>query len=127
MPFTAYSIGDRGFMSQVLCPKFGGFLVYGSLEGSPVAGLPTLESLRQAYQVQYINEDTKVFGLISKPVGHSKGPVLHNPAFRFLNYNGIYVPILVDDLKEFFSVYSSPDFAGFRYARYKLSLSRRLG
>ena len=127
MPIIAYSIGDRGFMSQVLCPKFGGFLVYGSLEGSPVAGLPTLESLRQAYQVQYINEDTKVFGLISKPVGHSKGPVLHNPAFRFLNYNGIYIPMLVDDLKEFFSVYSSPDFAGFRYARYKLSLSRRLG
>ncbi|XP_019080266.1 bifunctional 3-dehydroquinate dehydratase/shikimate dehydrogenase, chloroplastic isoform X3 [Vitis vinifera] len=113
MPLIAYSIGDRGFMSQILCRKFGGFLVYGSMEGSPVAGLPTLESLREAYKVQYINKDTKVFGLISKPVGHSKGPILHNPAFRHVNYNGIYVPMLVDDLKEFFSIYSSPDFAGF--------------
>lgn len=127
VPLIAYSIGDRGFMSQILCRKFGGFLVYGSVEGSPVAGLPTLESLTQAYKVQYVSKDTKVFGLISKPVGHSKGPILHNPAFRHVNYNGIYVPMLVDDLKEFFSIYSSPDFAGFRYAKCKLCISRVRG
>lgn len=79
-------------------------------------GLPTVESLRQTYKVEHINADTKVFGLISKPVGHSKGPILHNPTFRHVNYNGIYVPMFVDDLKKFFTTYSSPDFAGFRYA-----------
>lgn len=91
-------------------------MVYGSLEGHSVPGLPTLTSLRQAYQVECIDADTKVFGLVSKPVSHSKGPLLHNPTFRHVGYNAIYVPMLVDDLKEFFNVYSSPDFAGFRYA-----------
>ncbi|KAL6989590.1 hypothetical protein U1Q18_015342 [Sarracenia purpurea var. burkii] len=113
IPLIAYSIGDRGLISQLLGPKFGSILVYGSVEGNPVPGLPTLYSLRQAYGVEYINAETKVFGLISKPVSHSKGHLLHNPTFRYVGYNGIYVPMFVDDLKEFFSVYSSPDFAGF--------------
>jgi 3-dehydroquinate dehydratase/shikimate dehydrogenase len=116
VPLIAYSVGERGLISQILCRKFGGFLAYGSIEGNSVPGLPTLDSLRQAYKVEYVNEDTKVFGLISKPVGHSKGPLLHNPTFRHVNYNGIYVPMFVDDLRDFFSVYSTADFAGFRYA-----------
>ncbi|XP_062144759.1 bifunctional 3-dehydroquinate dehydratase/shikimate dehydrogenase, chloroplastic-like [Alnus glutinosa] len=113
VPLIAYSVGERGLISQILCRKFGGFLTYGSIEGNSVPGLPTLDSLRQAYKVEYVNEETKVFGLISKPVGHSKGPLLHNPTFRHVNYNGIYVPMFVDDLRDFFSVYSTADFAGF--------------
>ncbi|KAF6176618.1 hypothetical protein GIB67_034480 [Kingdonia uniflora] len=113
VPLIAYSTGDRGLISQLLCPKFGGFLVYGSLRSNSIPGLPTLESLKQAYRPEYLDSDTKVFGLISNPVGHSKGPILHNPTFRHVGFNGIYVPMLVDDLKEFFRVYSSSDFAGF--------------
>ncbi|CAK9182732.1 unnamed protein product, partial [Ilex paraguariensis] len=113
VPLIAYSNGERGLISQLLGPKFGGFLVYGSIEDNLVPGLPILDSLRKAYNVECIDADTKVFGLISKPVSHSKGPILHNPTFKHVGYNGIYVPMLVDDLKEFFCVYSSPDFAGF--------------
>ncbi|KAK6777577.1 hypothetical protein RDI58_024295 [Solanum bulbocastanum] len=113
VPLIAYSIGERGLISQLLGPKFGSVLLYGSLDGNAVPGLPSLASLRQAYGVDFMDHDTKVFGLISKPVGHSKGPILHNPTFRHVGYNGIYVPMFVDDLKEFFRVYSSPDFAGF--------------
>ncbi|WOG82794.1 hypothetical protein DCAR_0101962 [Daucus carota subsp. sativus] len=113
VPLIAYSAGERGLISQLLGPKFGGLFVYGSIDGYPVQGLPTLHSLRQAYGVEHIDADTKIFGLISKPVSHSKGPILHNPTFRYVGYNGVYVPMLVDDLKDFFSVYSSPDFAGY--------------
>lgn len=88
--------------------------MYGSLDGNTLPGVPTLNSLKQAYKVECIDPDSKVFGLVSKPVSHSKGPFLHNPTFRHVGYNGIYVPMLVDDLKEFFRVYSSPDFAGYR-------------
>lgn len=98
-----------------MSPKYGGFLVYGSIEGDSVPGIPTLVNLREAYKIHCINEETKVFGLVSKPVGHSKGPLLHNPVFRHSNFNGVYVPMLVDDLLKFFNVYPSPDFVGFRY------------
>ncbi|KAJ8748396.1 hypothetical protein K2173_003033 [Erythroxylum novogranatense] len=113
VPFIALAVGSRGLISQLLGPKFGGFLVYGTLKGKEVPGMPTLLSLTQVYKPEYINPDTKVFGLISNPVGHSKGPILHNPAFRHIGYNGIYVPMLVDDIKEFFRTYTSSDFAGF--------------
>ncbi|XP_059289085.1 bifunctional 3-dehydroquinate dehydratase/shikimate dehydrogenase, chloroplastic-like isoform X1 [Lycium ferocissimum] len=113
VPLIAYSVGERGLISQLLGPKFGSVLLYGSLDDNAVPGLPSLRSLRQAYGVDFMDNDTKVFGLISKPVGHSKGPILHNPTFRHVGFNGIYVPMFVDDLKEFFRVYSSPDFAGF--------------
>ncbi|GMI66562.1 MATERNAL EFFECT EMBRYO ARREST 32, EMBRYO DEFECTIVE 3004 [Hibiscus trionum] len=113
MPLIAMAVGSKGLISQLLAPKFGGFLVYGSLGGKPVPGLPSLLSLRQVYRLEYMNMDTKVFGVISNPVAHSKGPILHNPTFRHVGYNGIYVPMLVDDIEEFFETYSSPDFAGF--------------
>ncbi|KAJ6674878.1 BIFUNCTIONAL 3-DEHYDROQUINATE DEHYDRATASE/SHIKIMATE DEHYDROGENASE CHLOROPLASTIC-LIKE [Salix viminalis] len=113
MPLIALAVGSRGLISQLLGPKFGGVLVYGSLSDKAVPGMPTLLSLRQVYKLEYINADTKVFGLISNPVGHSKGPILHNPAFRHTGYNGIYVPMQVDDVKEFFWTYTSSDFAGF--------------
>ncbi|PON96667.1 3-dehydroquinate dehydratase type I [Trema orientale] len=41
------------------------------------------------------------------------GPILHNRALRHTGYNGIYVPMLVDNVKEFFKTYTSMDFAGF--------------
>ncbi|CAL5437108.1 unnamed protein product [Camellia sinensis] len=113
VPLIARAVGDRGLISQLLGPKFGAFLVCGSLGGTSVAGLPPLVSIKQVYKPEYINANTKVFGLISNPVGHSKGPLLHNPAFRHTGYNGIYVPMLVDDITEFFRVYSCTDFAGF--------------
>ncbi|XP_058076132.1 bifunctional 3-dehydroquinate dehydratase/shikimate dehydrogenase, chloroplastic-like isoform X2 [Magnolia sinica] len=113
VPLIACATGDRGLISQLLCPKFGGFLVYGSTVGNLIPGVPPLASLSQVYKLENVNADTKVFGLIANPVGHSKGPILHNPSLRHAGYNGIYVPLLVDDINEFFRVYSSPDFAGF--------------
>ncbi|GFZ19508.1 dehydroquinate dehydratase, putative [Actinidia rufa] len=113
VPLIARAVGDRGLISQLLGPKFGAFLVWGSLGGTSIPGLPPLLSIKQVYKLEHINASTKVFGVISNPVGHSKGPVLHNPAFRHTGYNGIYVPLLVDDVKKFFRVYSCADFAGF--------------
>ncbi|XP_041016725.1 bifunctional 3-dehydroquinate dehydratase/shikimate dehydrogenase, chloroplastic-like isoform X1 [Juglans microcarpa x Juglans regia] len=113
VPLIVIAAGSRGLISQLLGPKFGGFLVYGSLECKSIPGLPTLLSIKHVYKLEHLNADTKVFGLISNPVGHSKGPILHNPAFRHTGYNGIYVPMLVDDIKEFFETYTGTDFAGF--------------
>ncbi|CAI9108007.1 OLC1v1007515C2 [Oldenlandia corymbosa var. corymbosa] len=113
VPIIAKATGDRGLISQLLGPKYGAFVVWGSMGDKTVPGLPPLRSIKQVYKLEHLNPDTKVFGVVSNPVGHSKGPLLHNPAFRHTGYNGIYVPLLVDNLKEFFRVYSCCDFAGF--------------
>ncbi|KAF4351033.1 hypothetical protein F8388_016211 [Cannabis sativa] len=108
VPLVATAVGSRGLISQLLAPKFGGFLVH------PIPGLPTLVSLKQIYELEHVNEYTKIFALISNPVDHSKGPILHNPAERHIGYNGIYVPMMVDNVNEFFKTYTSMDFVGFR-------------
>ncbi|XP_009587783.1 bifunctional 3-dehydroquinate dehydratase/shikimate dehydrogenase, chloroplastic isoform X1 [Nicotiana tabacum] len=113
VPLIARAAGDRGLISQLLGPKYGAFFVCGSLGGKSNPGLPALTSIKDVYKLEYVNQDTRVFGVISNPVGHSKGPLLHNPAFRHTGYNGIYVPLLVDNIKEFFRVFSCNDYAGF--------------
>ncbi|EXC34679.1 Bifunctional 3-dehydroquinate dehydratase/shikimate dehydrogenase [Morus notabilis] len=113
VPLIATAVGSRGLISQLLAPKFGGFLVYGCLKSQTIPGIPTLLSLKQVYKLDHVNPWTKIFGLVSNPVSHSKSPLLHNYALRHIGYNGIYVPLLVDNLKEFFRTYESMDFAGF--------------
>ncbi|CAD6267621.1 unnamed protein product [Miscanthus lutarioriparius] len=115
VPIIGLVMNDRGFISRVLCPKYGGFLTFGSLkkgkESAPAQ--PTAADLINVYNIRQIGPDTKVFGIIGKPVGHSKSPILHNEAFRSVGFNAVYVPFLVDDLAKFLNTYSSPDFAGF--------------
>ncbi|TKW28932.1 hypothetical protein SEVIR_3G361900v4 [Setaria viridis] len=115
VPIIGLVMNDRGFISRVLCPKYGGYLTFGSLEKGKesAAAQPTVADLINVYNIRQIGPDTKVFGIIGKPVGHSKSPILHNEAFRSVGFNAVYVPFLVDDLAKFLNTYSSPDFAGF--------------
>ena len=68
------AVGDRGLISQLLGPKYGDFMVCGSIGGRSVPGLPPLLSLKNVYELDNVDVDTKVFGVVSNPVGHSKGP-----------------------------------------------------
>ncbi|KAH9329302.1 hypothetical protein KI387_001410, partial [Taxus chinensis] len=115
VPILALVMTEKGLLSRLLCPKFGGYLTFGTLgagkESAP--GQPTLKDLLDVYKLRLLGRDTKVFGLIGNPVSHSKGPILHNQAFREIGVDAIYVPFLVDNIAEFLKVYSSPDFAGF--------------
>ncbi|EYU29752.1 hypothetical protein ABFS82_12G034800 [Erythranthe guttata] len=115
VPIIAMVMGERGLMSRILCPKFGGYLTFGTLEAGKVSapGQPTIEQLLNLYNFRLIDSDTKVFGIIGKPVSHSKSPKLYNRAFREDGFNGVFLHLLVDDLPKFFDTYSSSDFSGF--------------
>ncbi|XP_020680338.1 bifunctional 3-dehydroquinate dehydratase/shikimate dehydrogenase, chloroplastic isoform X1 [Dendrobium catenatum] len=115
VPMIGLVMGERGLISRILCPKFGGYLTFATLsvgkESAP--GQPTLSDLLDIYNIKQIRADTKVYGIVGKPVGHSKGPILHGAAFRSVGYDAVYLPLLVDDFASFLHTYSSPDFAGF--------------
>ncbi|KAK4855366.1 hypothetical protein QYF36_006495 [Acer negundo] len=115
VPIIGLVMGERGLISRVLCAKFGGFLTFGTLESGIVSapGQPTINDLLNLYNFSQLGPDTKVFGIIGKPVGHSKSPILYNEAFKSVGFNGIYVHLLVDDVAKFLQTYSSCDFAGF--------------
>ncbi|EPS64912.1 dehydroquinate dehydratase/ shikimate dehydrogenase, partial [Genlisea aurea] len=115
IPIIALVMGERGLISRLLCPKFGGYLTFGTLEAGKVSapGQPTIDELLNLYNFRLINTDTKIYGIIGKPVSQSKSPKLFNRAFKEDGYNGAYVHLLVDDVPQFFKTYASPDFAGF--------------
>ena len=47
-----------------------------------------------------INGQTKIFGILGRPVAHSLSPVMHNAAFRHLGMNAVYVAFPVTDLRK---------------------------
>lgn len=109
-------MGEKGLISQILSPKYGGYLTYGALEASSISylGQPTAKELLDLYNFRLIRPDTKLYGIIGKPVGHSKSPLLFNAAFKSAGLNAVYVHFLVDDVKLFFDAYATPDFGGCR-------------
>ncbi|KDP40034.1 hypothetical protein JCGZ_02032 [Jatropha curcas] len=115
VPIIGLVMGERGLISRILCAKFGGYLTFGTLESGIVSapGQPMIKDLLDLYNFRQIGPDTKVYGIIGKPVGHSKSPVLYNEAFESVGFNGVYVHLLVDDLANFLRTFSSTDFAGF--------------
>ncbi|EEF45470.1 bifunctional 3-dehydroquinate dehydratase/shikimate dehydrogenase, chloroplastic [Ricinus communis] len=115
VPIIGIVMGERGLISRILCAKFGGYLTFGTLESGIVSapGQPMIKDLLDLYNFRQIGPDTKVYGIIGKPVGHSKSPVLYNEAFKSVGFNGVYVHLLVDDIASFLQTFSSTDFAGF--------------
>jgi shikimate dehydrogenase len=47
-----------------------------------------------------IDGQTKIFGILGRPVAHSLSPVMHNAAFRHLGINAVYVAFPVTDLAQ---------------------------
>lgn len=45
-----------------------------------------------------IDGETRLYGIMGKPVSHSLSPAMHNAAFRKLALNGIYIPFEVTDV-----------------------------
>ncbi|KAL5995307.1 hypothetical protein ACLOJK_025365 [Asimina triloba] len=103
VPIIGLVMSERGVTSRLLCPKFGGYLTFCTLDAGKESapGQPTLKDLKDVYHIRELAPDTKVFGIIGKPVGHSKSPILHNAAFRSAGINAVYVPYLVDNLENF--------------------------
>ena len=103
LPTIALAMGERGVISRILAPKFGGLLTFASLEegrGS-AAGQLTITELLEVYRYRDIDPDTELFGVVANPVGHSMSPLIHNAAFAACGMNRVYLPFLVDDVTDF--------------------------
>jgi len=98
-PMIAMCMGEYGFMSRILAPKFGGFATYASIDGmeNTAPGQPTLRELNSVYGFDAINEDTLVFGLIGNNVSHSASPTFHNAAFQAAGVNAVFLPLQIPE------------------------------
>lgn len=99
----ALAMGPAGVATRILGPSRGAFLTYASVaEGAATAlGQITARELKEIYQLEKIDRQTQIFGLIGLPVSHSLSPRMHNAAFAAVGMNAVYIPFEVRDAKAF--------------------------
>jgi len=97
------AMGNAGIATRVLGPSRGAFLTYGSLddESATAPGQVTARNLRSLYNLDKIDRDTIVCGLVGLPVMHSVSPQIHNGWFAAERLNGVYLPFEVKDIDSF--------------------------
>ncbi len=89
------SMGEAGRISRILAPKTGAFLTFAALDArsATAPGQIAVAEMIQDYRFKKIGLNTKVFGVVGHPIGHSLSPALHNAAFDATGYDGVYVPM----------------------------------
>ncbi len=103
-PTIALCMGPYGLPSRVLARKFGALLTFASLDeqSASAPGQPTVDELKRLYRWDAINAQTRVYGVIGYPVGHSLSPHIHNAGFTAAQYNGVYLPMPIPPEYEHF-------------------------
>ena len=108
-PTIALCMGEEGLMSRVLAKKFGALLTFAAIdkERGTAPGQPTIAELKSLYRWDAIKPDTRVFGVIGYPVGHSMSPAIHNAGFdqadfNGAGFNGVYLPMPIPPEYEHF-------------------------
>lgn len=96
-PTVAFCMGDMGLPSRILGARLGSPFTYAAFnkERGLAPGLPSFDEMARVYHYGLVDKDTKVFGVVGDPVGHSLSPMLHNIAMRKVGFNGVYLPFRV--------------------------------
>ncbi len=115
--FVLLAMGETGFPTRVLSPMFGSLYTYAaptSSEGT-AAGQVCARQLRQLYHIEKLTHDSRIYGVIADPVGHSISPAVHNRGFQARRIDAVYLPFLVrpPQLKDFVAMAEKLPVAGF--------------
>ena len=93
------AMGDPGTPSRILAGRLGNRWTYA---GSGVApGQFTADRLINEFQFRRIATDAAVYGVVGKPISHSRSPAMHNAGFAAVGINAVYVPLEAGSAEDF--------------------------
>jgi 3-dehydroquinate dehydratase / shikimate dehydrogenase len=110
---VAIAMGEVGLPARILALRDGGGLAYGPVGAATAPGQVSLHELKTLYRAAEINKETRVFGVIGAPVGHSLSPLLHNTGYSAAKQDAVYLPFLVERLGDFLKAASELGVEGF--------------
>src|SRR5438105_10499264 len=61
--------------------------------------------MKHLYRWDAIGPKTKVYGVVAQPVADSMSPAIHNAAFDATGFDGVYLPMLVNEGYESFKAF----------------------
>lgn len=99
--FVAVPMGDAGLPGRILALREGSALSYAPVSEATAPGQVSLQVLKHLYRAHELTSHTQVYGVIGNPIGHSLSPLMHNTAFVERRLDAVYLPFLVDHLKDF--------------------------
>ena len=105
-------MGPYGIPTRILYKRMGSMLTFCS-DNQTAPGQLSSRVLKTLYHADQVDEKTAIYGIIGNNVTHSLSPLIHNPGFRGIKYNAIYVPFLVDSVRSFFALAENLRMRGF--------------
>lgn len=92
-------MGEMGKATRILAKKFEMPYTYATFSETRVIapGMLVYKDLLDIYHYEKTTVDSRVFGIIGNPIGHSLSPLIHNKSFESAGIDAIYVPFPLDD------------------------------
>lgn len=106
-------MGEAGLPARVLALREGSALAYAPIAEATAPGQVSLRDLVSLYRAHELTKRTAVYGVIGEPVSHSLSPLFHNTGFIARKVDAVYLPFLVDDLRDFLKAVPELDVRGF--------------
>ena len=98
---VAVPMGDVGLPARILALRESSALAYAPIGEATAPGQVSLHDMKHLYRAHELTRRTRVYGVIGAPVGHSLSPLLHNTGFIARKIDAVYLPFLVNDLRDF--------------------------
>jgi 3-dehydroquinate dehydratase / shikimate dehydrogenase len=105
---VAVPMGEVGLPARLLALREGSALAYAPVAEATAPGQVSLHEMKYLYRAHTLNRQTQVFGVIGDPIAHTLSPLLHNTGFVSRKINAVYLPFLVEDLRDFLK--AAPEF-----------------
>jgi 3-dehydroquinate dehydratase / shikimate dehydrogenase len=110
---VAVPMGEIGLPARILALRQGSALLYAPVAAATAPGQVGLHELKELYRAHQLTQKTRVYGVIGNPVGHSLSPRLHNTGYVVARKDAVFLPFLVENLREFMTVRDEFGVAGF--------------
>ncbi len=98
---VAVPMGDVALPARLLAVREGSAFTYAPVENATAPGQVSLDDAKRIYRLDRVTRRTQIYGVIGDPVGHSLSPVMQNAAFQARRLDAMYLPFLVQDLRDF--------------------------
>lgn len=119
------AMGECGEISRVCPSRFGSAWSY----AGSVAGIGQLgpRALLDRYRFRSLTADSRLYGIVGRPVGHSVSPAMHNAAFGATGVDGVYLSLPAVDVDDFLTFARAFSLSGASVTiPYKVALADRV-